>query len=84
MTTYTFTDNRGIHQHVVTLTTEQLAAHLSADIQFMYYWRKGWDPLQAANRSLYTNPPNLKAPVCPTLTDEQWPAIDMALKSITP
>lgn len=75
MNTFTFTDNRGLHKHVVTLDAEGIAAHLLRDPQFVFYWRKGWDPRQAANRSLYTNPPDLKAPVCPDITEAQWPSI---------
>lgn len=75
MTTFTFTDNSGRRKHVVTLTAEQMALHLAKDQQFVFYWRKGWDPRLAANRSLYTNPPDLKAPVCPDITEDQWPEI---------
>lgn len=77
---FTFTDNRPIHREVVTLNAAQLAAHLAKDPQFMFYWRKGWDPRMAANRSLYVNPPNPKAIVCPDITEETWPALDAALK----
>lgn len=84
MNTYTFKDNRGINKHVVTLTSEQLAEHLAKDKQFMFYWRKGWDPVLAANRSLYTSPPHVKTPVCPTITETQWPEINEALKALEP
>lgn len=77
---FTFTDNCGIHKHVLTLDATQLAEHLAKDPQFMFYWRKGWDPLLNATRSLYANPPDPKAIVSPTITEEQWPAIDKALR----
>lgn len=79
---FTFTDNRPLHKHIVTLDAAQLAAHLAKDAQFMFYWRKGWDPCLAANRSLYANPPHEKATVCPLITDLQWPIIDSELKSL--
>lgn len=79
MTTFTFTDNRGIHKHVVTLDAAQLAAHLTKDAQFMFYWRKGWDPRLAATRSLYLCSPDPKAIVAPHITEDQWPVIDAAL-----
>lgn len=83
MNTFTFTDNRGIHKHVVTLDAAELAAHLVKDPQFVFYWRKGWNPRLAANRSLYTNPPTPKAIVAPHITEEQWPEIDAAITSLT-
>jgi hypothetical protein len=82
METFTFTDNRGIHKHIVTLTASQLAEHLSNDLQFMFYWRKDYDPRLAATRSLYQSPPNAKAIVCPTITEAQWPEIHQALCAI--
>ncbi len=82
MGTFIFTDNRGIHKHVITLDDAGLAAHLAKDPQFLYYWRKGWDPVLAANRSIYTNPPSLKAPVCPEIIGEQWVAIENELMII--
>lgn len=82
MTTFTFTDNSGLRKRVTTLTAEQLAAHLAKDPQFMFYWRKGWDPRQNAVRSLYLNPPDPKAIVSPHIAEEQWPAVDAALRSL--
>lgn len=79
MTTFTFTDNSGRRKHVVTLTAEQMAAHLAKDPQFMFYWRKGWDPRLAATRSIYLNPPDVKAAVCPDISEGQWPEVDAAL-----
>ena len=76
---FTFTDNRPIHKHVVTLNVTQLAAHLAKDVQFMYYWRNGFDPILAANRSLYLTPPDEKATVCAAITEEQWTALDAYL-----
>lgn len=80
METFTFTDNRGIHKHVLTLDATQLAAHLAKDAQFMFYWRKGWDPRQAAFRSLCMYPPDAKAIVWPMITEERWAIIDDALR----
>ena len=82
MTIFTFTDNRGIHKHVVSMSASQLAEHLAKDRQFVHYWRKDWDPCLAANRSLYMSPPNLKAPVCPTIEQSQWPEVDTALRDL--
>lgn len=79
MDTFTFTDNRGIHKHTLTLNAKELAAHLANDPQFMFYWRKGWESRLNALRSLYTNPPSPKAIVCPNITEEQWSAIDAEL-----
>lgn len=84
MTTFTFTDNRGIHKHTATLTAAELAAHLAKDPQFMFYWRKGWDPRLAATRSLYMLPPDAKAIVSPHIGEDQWPAVDAALRSLEP
>ena len=82
MTTFTFTDNSGRSKHVTTLNAAQLAAHLAKDPQFMFYWRKGWDPRQNAVRSLYLTPPDPKAIVSPHIAEEQWPAVDAALRSL--
>ena len=82
MSTFTFTDNRGIHKHTVTLNAAELAAHLSKDAQFVFYWRKDWTPCLAANRSLYMAPPDEKAPVCPTIEEAQWPEVDAALRDM--
>lgn len=79
MTTFTFTDNRGMHKHVLTLNAAQLAAHLAKDPQFMFYWRKGWEPRQNAVRSLYLLPPDPKAIVSPQIGEDQWPEIHDAL-----
>ncbi len=79
---FRFTDNRPIHKHVFNMDAAQVAAHLAKDVQFMYYWRKGWDPRLAAIRSLNFNPPNLNACVCPHITEEHWHAIDANLKAI--
>lgn len=76
MNTFTFTDNRPIHEHTLTLTAAQVAEHLAKDPQFVFYWRKGWDARQAANRSLYTYAPTPEVIVCPTITEEQWPEVD--------
>lgn len=78
--TFTFTDNRPQHKHIVHFTAEELAAHLSKDSQFMYYFRKGWDPRQAAFRSLCMYPPNEKAPVWPMITEERWKVIYEAIR----
>jgi hypothetical protein len=80
---FTFTDNRPIHQHVVTLDASQLAAHLAKDPQFMFYWRRGWDGRLAATRSLYTNPPSTKATVSPSISDEQWQLVNAALNELS-
>jgi hypothetical protein len=82
MTTFTFTDNRGIHKHTVTLNAAELASHLSKDRQFVFYWRKDWDPRLAATRSLYTNPPDEKAYVCPTIEEAQWLEVDTVLRDL--
>ena len=50
---------------------EELAEHLLADAQFVFYWIKRWDPRLAAIRSLYINPPHPKAHVAPDITAEQ-------------
>lgn len=76
---FTFTDNRGIHKHVLTLDVAQLAAHLSKDPQFMFYWRKGWDPRLAATRSLAMYPPDPKASVAPGISETEWAAINEQL-----
>lgn len=81
MTTFTFTDNRGLRKHTVTLDAAGLAAHLSKDPQFVFYWRKGWDPRLAATRSLYLYPPHEKAIVAPTISEAEWPEIDAALRA---
>lgn len=80
MATFTFTDNSGRRKRVTTLTAAQLAAHLSNDAQFMFYWRKGWDPRQAATRSLYATPPDPKAIVSPHINEDQWALVDAALR----
>lgn len=82
MNTFTFTDNSGMQRHVVTLDAKELAEHLSNDPQFMFYWRKGWEPRLAATRSLYMLPPHPKAIVSPKISDTQWPEIDAALRAI--
>ena len=82
MTTFTFTDNRGIHKHVLTLDASQLAAHLAKDPQFMFYWRKGWEPRLNAFRSLYMNPPDPKAIVSPHIGEDQWPEVHAAIESL--
>lgn len=80
--TFTFTDNRPIHKHVVVLSVAQLAAHLMKDEQFVYYWRKGWDPMLAANRSLGFNPPDVRAAVVPRITEEGWVEIERELSRV--
>ena len=82
MNTFRFTDNRPIHKYVLTLDAAQLAAHLAKDAQFMFYWRKGWDPRLAAIRSINFTPPNEKAAVCPHITEEQWPCIETELLKV--
>ena len=81
MNTFTFTDNRGGHKHVLTLSAAQVAEHLAKDEQFMFYFRKGWDPRQAAIRSLHLYPPSLEAPVFPQITEGQWTEIELSLPS---
>jgi len=39
--------------------------------------------IQAASMFI-TNPPDLKAPVCPDITEDQWPAIAAILTQTTP
>lgn len=79
MTTFTFTDNSGRRKHIATLTAAQLAAHLAKDPQFMFYWRKGWEPRQNAVRSIYLLPPDPKAIVSPHIGEDQWPEVHAAL-----
>ena len=83
MTTFTFTDNSGQRKRVATLTASQLAVHLAKDPQFMFYWRRGWDPRLAATRSLYLLPPDPKAIVSPHISEEQWPEVHEALTQTT-
>lgn len=78
--TFTFTDNKPQHKHIVNLTAAQLATHLANDAQFIFYWRKGWDPRQAAFRSLCMYPPDAKAIVWPMITEERWAIIDAELR----
>lgn len=75
MSSFTFTDNRGIHKHVLILDAARLAAHLTKDPQFMFYWRKGWNPRLAAIRSLAMYPPDIKAAVVPDISEAGWVAI---------
>ena len=82
MNTFTFTDNSGRRKYTATLTADQLAAHLAKDAQFMFYWRKGWDPRLAATRSLYLVPPDPKAIVAPHITEDQWPSVDAGLRKL--
>lgn len=79
MSIFTFTDNRGTNKHVLTLSAAQVAEHLAKDQQFMFYWRKGWEPRQAAIRSLHLYPPSLNTPVFPQITEDQWAEIELAL-----
>lgn len=79
MNTIRFTDNRPIHKVVIDLTPREVAEHLIGDPQFAFYWRKNWEPRQAAIRSLYIRPVSDKAVVSPTFTEEQWDEIDAEL-----
>ena len=81
MHTFTFTDNRPTHRHIITLDAAQVATHLAKDQQFMFYWRKGWDPRQQAIRSLHLYPPSEKAMIFPQISAEQWVDIDAMLKT---
>ena len=82
MTTFEFTDNSGRRKYVATLTAAQLAAHLAKDPQFMFYWRRGWEPRQNAVRSLYLTPPGPKAIVSPHISEAQWPEVHAAIESL--
>jgi hypothetical protein len=79
MNTIRFTDNKGIRKVVIDLTPREVAEHLTGDQQFVYYWRKNWDPRLAAIRSLYIRPVSDKAIVTPALTEDQWYAINAEL-----
>ena len=83
MNTIRFTDNRPIHKAVLNLTSAQVAAHLLRDQQFVFYWRKGWDPRLAATRSLYAYPVSVATIVAPTITVEQWQEIDAELHKLS-
>ena len=82
MNTIRFTDNRPIHKVVLKLTSAQVAAHLLRDQQFVFYWRKGWDPRLAATRSLYADPVSPDAIVAPRITVDQWQEIDAELHKL--
>lgn len=76
---FMFTDNRGIHKHVITLDATGIAAHLVKDQQFLFYWRKGWDPVLAASRSLAMYPVDERAIVPPHFGPDEWAVIHLKL-----